>query len=192
MKKPKYFKLTLKALVDEEGDEFSCYDFNVKDEDDLEWPWMHGVKLKDPPTGALQLAVNLDDEDAGDFADFTVSPIPMVTQRFRNVLDAVGVTNVDYYPVTIDGADRFREFPTYFAANIVGKVAAADKSASQYTEAFGGPGATVFDELVLDPNFSTDLPIFILAENMSIVIVSEKVKAKAEALGVDTLRFIPL
>lgn len=192
MKKSKYFKLTLKALLDHEGNEFSYYDFDVKDEDDLEWPWMHGVKLKDPPTAPLKLAINFDDEDAGDCADFTVGPIPMVTQRFREALDAAGVTNIDYYPVTLEGAERFDAFPTYFAANIVGKVAAADKSASQYTEAFGGPGATLFEKLVLDPKLSTDLPIFVLAENMSIVIVSEKVKAKAEALGVDTLRFIPL
>jgi hypothetical protein len=192
MTTPKYFKLTLKALLDEDGNEFSYYDFDVKDEDDLEWPWMHGVKLKGPPTEALKLAVDLDNEDAGDFADFVLGPIPMVSQRFRDALDAAGANNVDYYPVAIEGADQFDEFPTYFAANIVGKIAAADKSASQYTEAFGGPGADLFDKLVLDPKLSTDLPIFILAENLSMVIVSEKVKTQAEALGVDTLRFIPL
>ena len=190
--KQKYYKLALKTPVDEEGQEFPYFHFDLKNDDDLEWPWMHGVKLKDPPTSPLVLAVDLDDEDAGDFADFVTGPIPLVTARFREAMEACGVSNIDYYPVTIIGADQFDEFPVYFAANIVGKIVAADKSASKYTEAFGGPGATLFDKFVLDPKLSTDLQIFVLAEHLSTVVVSERVKKGAEKAGVDTLNFIPL
>ncbi len=191
MKKMKFHKLTLKILLDPEGNEFGYYEISPTNDDDLEWPWMHGAALKNPPTAPLALKVDLEDDNAGEFADFIVGPIPLVTKRFRDVLDAVGVKNIDYYPVTIEGSDEFDAFPTYFAANIVGKIAAAAPTARS-TKAFGGPGANLFDELVLDPNLSTDLPIFILAENLSTVIVSDKLKKKAEAMGVDTLRFIDL
>ena len=190
--KPTYYKLALKTLVDAEGLEFPYYRFDISTEDDLEWPWMHGVALKNPPTAPLVLKVDLDDEDAGDFADFVVAPIPLVTDRFREALKASGVSNVEYYPVTMVGADQFDEFPVYCAANIVGKIAAADKAASRYTEAFSGPGATLFDKFVLDPKLNIDLQIFILAEHLSTIVVSERVKKNAESMGVDTLRFIPL
>jgi hypothetical protein len=187
--KRRFYKLTLKVLMDDDGNEMNYYDFHVKDDEDLEWPWGHGVVLKDPPSKPLQLAVDLDDESAGDFADYVSGPIPMVTERFRTVLDAAGC-NIEYFPVSIEGADRFDEFPTYFAANIVDKLAAADPKRSKFTEAFGGPGATLFDKLVLDPKLDTKLPLFILAENLSTLIVSEALKTKVEAAGVDTLHFI--
>lgn len=190
--KPTYYKLALKTLVDDEGLEFPYYRFDISNEDDLEWPWMHGVALKDPPTAPLVLEVDLDDEEAGDFADFVVAPIPLVTDRFREALKASGVSNIDYYPVTMVGAEQFDEFPVYYAANIVGKISAADKTASRYTEAFSGPGATLFDKFVLDPALHVDLQVFILAEHLSTVVVSERVKTCAEKMGVDTLRFIPL
>lgn len=185
----RFYKLALKVLMDEDGNEMSYYDFHVKDEDDLEWPWGHGVALEDPPSKPLELAVDLDDESAGGFADYVSGPIPMVTKQLREVLDAAGC-NIEYFPVSIEGADRFDEFPTYFAANIVDKLAAADPKRSKFTEAFGGPGATLFDKLVIDPKLDTKLPLFILAENLSTIIVSEVLQQQIEASGVDTLHFI--
>ena len=187
-----YYELSLQDLVDENDDALSYfYIENVRD-DDLEWPWLHGIKFSNPPSSPLALKVDLDDPDAGACADYVLGPIPLVTRGFRKVLDDCGVTNIDYYPVSIDGADRFGEFPEYLAINIVGKVAIADKRKSEYTEAFGHMGATRFDKFVFDPATVRGLKVFRMAERMAIVVVSEEIKVSSEKAGIPTLMFRPL
>jgi hypothetical protein len=187
-----YYKLQLVPLIDEDDVPFSYYGFTACQKEDLEWLWHGGIKFSSPPTESLNLKINLDEPDAGEFPDYVSSPIPLITERLKSVLDSCGISNVDYFPVNIINADKFDNFPKYFAFNIVGKIAAADRDKSKYFEAFGEMGATIFDSFVLNENAVKNLEFFRLAEQSFTILVSERVKIACEVAGIDTLRFIPI
>lgn len=187
-----YYELGLESFVDEEGNEMTYYRFDVVDDGDLEWPWNHGARFTDPPTSPIALRLELDDPSAGEFADYLTSPIPVVTERFRRVLEACGAGNVEYFDVTVEGAERFDAFPQYYAFNIVGKVSASDDARSEYLEVAKQPATRLFGKLAIVEDRVRGLDLFVLAENLSVVIVSERVKSACEAGGVDTLRFQPV
>ncbi len=187
-----FYKMQLQDLIDFNGNYFSYYSFDLTNENDLDFSWGHGIKFSNPPTSSLALKVDLDDEDAGAFADFILNPIPLVSERFKNTLEKCGVSNVDYYPVNIEGAEYFDSFPVYFAINIVGKVAVADAEKSKYTEAFGHMGANLFDKFVLNEKAVAGLDIFLLAEHLSTIVVSERIKLICEENGLSTLKFISI
>jgi len=186
-----FYILALQPLIDHTGKYFTYYRYSIVNKGDMEWPWLHGIAFSNPPSSPFRLKLE-DDDDAGEFSDFVVNPIPLVTERFRKVLENCGVSNVEYYPVVMDNAEGFEDFPNYFAINVIGKVAAADPSQSKYTEAFGHMGANLFDKFVLNPHAVAGLDFFILAEHLSSVVVSERVKTACESAGVDTLRFNPI
>ncbi|MGZ4960632.1 MAG: imm11 family protein [Methylomonas sp.] len=186
------FELELVDLIDEDGLAFSYYHFDSMDANNLEWPWLQGIKFGQPPTEPLRLSIDFSDPDAGEFADCISSPLPLMTSRFREVLNRCGVSNVDYYPVRIQGSERFDQFPEYYAFNIVGKVAIADQEHSTYKEAFGHMGANLYDKLAIDPKAAAGLDFFRMAEHLATIIVSERIKTESEKSGIDTLKFIPL
>lgn len=187
-----FFQLELLDLIDEEGLPFSYYHFDTIESNSLEWPWLQGIRFAHPPIEPLLLSIDFSDHDAGEFADCIASPLPLMTARFRDVLNRCGVTNVDYYPVRIEGRERFDTFPEYFAFNIVGKVAIADESQSKYIQAFGRMGANLYDSLTIDSKAATGLDFFRMAEHLATIIVSERVKIIAAQMGIDTLNYISL
>lgn len=187
-----FFELALVDLIDEEGLPFSYYHLEPIDSNNLEWPWLQGIKFGQPPSESLVLGIDFSDPDAGETADCIASPLPLMTARFRDVLNRCGVANVDYYPVQIQGCDRFDTFPEYFAFNIVGKIAIADESQSTYSRAFGRMGANLYEKLIIDPKAMAGLDFFRMAEHMATIIVSERIKIESEKSGIDTLKFMPL
>lgn len=187
-----FYTIGLETLVDEEGQYVTYYNFDLLDSGDAEWPWNHGNRFTDPPTAPLVLKVNREDPLAGEFADYVSGPIPMVTAQFRDVLDTCGVSNVDYYDVVIEGADAFDDFPIYYAMNVTGKIMAADDARSEYEDLLDHPGARLFAELVLRADRVKGIDLFLLAENLSTLIVSERVKTACEDAGIYTLHFMEL
>ncbi|MFI3220692.1 MAG: hypothetical protein QX189_16475 [Methylococcales bacterium] len=187
-----YYKLWLVPLIDEDEIPFSYYEFNACQEEDLEWAWHDGIKFSVVPEQSLKLKIDLDDPDAGEFADYIYGYIPLVSERFKSVLDVCGISNIDYYPVDIIGADKFEDIPKYYAFNVVGKIAAADRDKSDYFEAFGQMGATQFSRFVINESVVKNIDFFRLAEQSSTIIVSERIKLACEEAGIDTLYFIPL
>ncbi|MDE1949438.1 MAG: hypothetical protein KGL43_13875 [Burkholderiales bacterium] len=187
-----YYVLEQQPLVDEDGHEYGYYAVGPRDDEYTEWPWLEGVRFDPPPAEPLQLRVEADDEDAGDFADYVFGPIPLVTARLREVLTRCAVANLEYYAVQVEGAQDFDDFPAYFAVNVVGKAALADPARSRGLEAFGGKGATLFDVFVPAPGAAQGAELLRMAESMAEVVVSERVRAACEEAGIDTLRFVPL
>ena len=187
-----FYKIQLVPLIDEDDLPFNYYNLKPCNNDDMERPWEQGVRFRSPPTEKLSLEIDLDDPDAGAFSDYIYGPIPLVTERLKLVLDSCGISNIDYYLVEVAGADKFDSFPKYYALNVIGKVAAADPGKSEYSEAFGQMGATLFSKFVLNNDAVRNLDLFRLAEQSFNIVVSEKIKLACQQAGIDTLRFIPL
>jgi hypothetical protein len=100
-----------------------------------------------------------------------------------------GVDNIDTYPaVLVDNANE-REF-RYFAVNILGLVAAADLSKSQWSNFDSAARLdTHFESLAVDPAKARGHLMFRLAEDTGTIIVHAKVKQALESAGIPMLRF---
>ena len=117
-----HYVLVLDELVDEDDEPYGYYGIDPIDEGALGWPWLHGERFDGEPNVPVEFRVDLDDEYAGGFSDFVDGSIPLVSKKLRNVLESCGVSNIDYYPVKVAGAEEFDEFLEYFAENVVGLV----------------------------------------------------------------------
>jgi len=75
---------------------------------------------------------------------------------------------------------------TYLAFNVVGAIAAADMGLSKY-QTGGGPAmyAVDFESVVLDEERIKGVPLFRLAQNLTAIVIHDRVKERLEraALG---------
>ena len=71
---------------------------------------------------------------AGRFPDFAISDMgcPVVSEQLKNLLDANGVDNIDYFPATIIEKKGQAPQAGYYAANIIGLVDCIDKENSEF------------------------------------------------------------
>jgi len=108
-------------------------------------------------------------------------PVPVMHVSVYQCLVECGVDNVQTYKAILRDLEKGVEYKDYLAFNVVGKIAAADMSASTM---MGTSDSTIidadFDSLHIDESKCQDALIFRLAENVSAIIVDEKIKKKIE------------
>lgn len=156
-------------------------DFMAKGYRDTPHTWFMGEKFSDPvPFMELKLRHNHPEDTS--MSDFLA---PYMNQCgcyfFRDDLiaafEALGINNLDKYPVSITDPDNGIVYTNYKAVNIIGAVSAADMNKSRYELKDSIPLVNVaFDELVLKENEIQDLLIFRLAESLTTILVHESVR----------------
>lgn len=181
-----------RRIVDEDGEDFEIHHFTLEDDAVIDLPWLRGIRFKHPPPQPIVLSLEDKDLEEGAFVDYLTTPIPLVSRRLKDAFERAGVSNVEYFDVVVEGAERFDDFPGYVAINIVGKVDVADKGKSQSTQTFGVPGANQFDTFVPRADLESELQVFRMAEHVSTIVVSDRIKVLSAELGVETLEFVPL
>jgi hypothetical protein len=120
-------------------------------------------------------------------------PIPLMSRRLVAALRAAGVDNLQTFETTLVTLEGKNPPPKdhYLAVNIVGLVEAADLGKSEINpDVPERMIATDFDSLAVDTSKAKDLAMFRLAENVSAVLVHERVKNHVEAAGITTLRWM--
>lgn len=92
------------------------------DDSVLALPWLDGVAFR-APLRPIQLTVHpCPGLDASGFPDFIDAPIPLLSARVRDVFDASGVLNVQYFSTTVTNPEVLGHAPPeYFAFNVIGK-----------------------------------------------------------------------
>ncbi|MDL1888838.1 hypothetical protein FBQ96_04515 [Nitrospirales bacterium NOB] len=107
--------------------------------------------------------------------------IPVVREDVIEVIRQAGVDNIQYFDAVLRDPSTGKEYRNYKAYNIVGLVACADMQAS---ELMGTSDSTMgdadFHSLVIDETKTEGLLLFRLAENVSAIIVYEKIKQSIE------------
>jgi uncharacterized protein DUF1629 len=167
--------------------------------------WEEGVLFSEhdkregfhPPTKVIGLETQPEDEEeeqAFVYPELTWIPIPLMSRRLVLALQAAGVDNLQTYEtrlVTVEGKNPpHRNY--YLAVNIVGLVEAADFAKSEVNPAVKERMISMdFYSLAIDEAKAKDLSMFRLAENISAVLVHERVKEQVEAAGITTLTWIP-
>jgi hypothetical protein len=146
------------------------------------------------PTIAIQLPLRfeLNPDVNGEMPWFFNAGGPLFHNRIVEALRVAGVDNIDVYDVLlIDPADG-SEWTEYKAVNIVGLVAAADLSMSEFDPNDSDRLITTkFEKLVLNSAKAKGFLIFRLAEKVTAIIVHEKVKKAIEERRIGPLGFIP-
>jgi hypothetical protein len=144
-----------------------------------------------PPQGTIELVTEEDSTGVPHvYAELYWDPLPIFSRRLVAALEAAGVDNLQTYDTTLVSVEGKNPPPPnhYRAVNVVGRVAAADLEKSEINpDVDDREVSTDFYSLSVDETKAKDLLMFRLVENISVVLVHERVKAQVEAAGITTL-----
>jgi len=184
-----YFKLSYDYPMDDDGGYYMP-------KDGIDFPgiesWSLGRPFDTPPPDPIRI-------ELVPVTDFTGEPAPMfdrymclMGEAMVGALRRCGVDNIDTYPAILVDSVNHREFE-YLAINILGLIAAADLSKSQWSNFDGAARIdTHFDALAVDPDKARGQLMFRLAEDTGTIVVHAKVKQALESAGIAMLRFTPV
>ncbi|HWV15067.1 MAG TPA: DUF1629 domain-containing protein [Cellvibrio sp.] len=129
------------------------------------------------------LICELDDEDStGVFPTFFMSPSLIGTRQFYRDLVEIGIDNIEMHPVIIKDEENGKTIEDYLLLNIIGRVSCAvmDQSDTERLNdaaAEGDPcdSMNFINELVIDAARVGSRDLFLLHEDTSYILVSERV-----------------
>jgi hypothetical protein len=120
----------------------------------------------------------------------TPSNAPLMRQDLLDALAAAGVDNLQLFDAVLQDPQAAREHRDFKAVNVVGVASAADMEKSVM---LGTSDSTMidadFDQLVFDEKRPGGLFLFRLAENVSAIVVHEKVKHMIEERNIPGMTF---
>jgi hypothetical protein len=153
-----------------------------------DWPdipgvesWMSGTPFSAPISTPIQLYWDPNDEE-GPAQPLYKPGIPMMAREVLSTLRSAGVDNIDAYDVEMRSHASAEIDRSYVAFNLIGLVAAADRSKSKIV-ADGGPPliAVGFDAVSIDTRSTLGQLMFRLAENVTAIVVHDRIKNALEA-----------
>ena len=113
----------------------------------------------------------------------------LMSDRLVAALQEAGVDNLQVYRALIRAPESRRTWSNYAVVNVVGAVQCADLTRSEYV-AHGPPIIDVdFDSLVIDEEKAGGQLMFRLAEDLTAILVHDRVKDHLLARGFDMLTF---
>ena len=145
-----------------------------------------------PPLKVINIETEEEDDEDEDwvYPALTWVPIPLMKRSLVTALRAAGVENLQTYPTRLTNPQGNPPAPEdlYLAVNIVGKVSAADLKASEVSPGNKDEIISVdFDSLAVDAGKAHDMGMFRLAENISAVLVHQRIREAIEAAGIEDL-----
>ena len=165
--------------------------YNLQRIDQFSKSWMTGDRFGEGNEPPSPLRLRVDPEIPGDLLlEYYEAPVPLMSKRLVDALQQSGVDNLDVYPAEIIDESSGDVIDSYFAVNIIGTVSAADPEQSVTDPEVEGIISAAFDSLVIDEEAAGGQLIFRLAEDVSAVLVSERVVDAIEPMGFETLEFV--
>jgi hypothetical protein len=178
--------------------------FHLEVDDDASTPlWARGSLLSPDhhsdfsraPPEPIEVQTIIDPTDRNRiYPELTWHPIPLFSRRLVRVLRGAGVSNLQIFETRLSQplGEPAPAADHYLAVNVIGCIAAADmKRSSLNPDVSERMISADFNALVIDDAKAGGQLMFRLAENVSAVLVHERVKAAVEAAGIDTLTWIP-
>jgi hypothetical protein len=127
-----------------------------------------------PPSEPIRLTIKKGREDAP-LPTFLREPVPLMNNRLLSVLRSAGVDNFDVYRAELHYEDGALASDAYYVFNLIGLVQAADLDKPAFA---------------VDPRAARGLLMFRLAENVSTILVHEKIKRAIEAAHLPLIRVL--
>jgi hypothetical protein len=144
-----------------------------------------------PPSKIIELRTKIDSKVRERvYSELTWDPLPLMSRRLVAAFKDAGINNLQTFETRLINPQGDPPVPDnqYLAVNIVGLVAAANLLESETNPAVEDKVLSMdFQSLVIDPLKARNLPMFRLAENISAVLVHERIKNFVQSKGIDTL-----
>lgn len=145
--------------------------------------------FRQPPPLPIQVQIK-EGRENDPMPHYIHEPIPIMSHNLYNTIRLVGVDNLDVYKVEIRYQDGSLASDQYYAFNLIGKIAAADLANSTYdSDQPDNMIAMSFDSLKVDPEKTRETLMFRLAENITVVLVHEKIKLAVEEANIPYVCF---
>lgn len=152
--------------------------------------WGRGTVATQHPNAPVEIRAVPHEGYTGFPDEFSDSNVPIMSARLKAAIEAAGVDNIKFLPVTLRNSETGQVYE-YFAFNLVGLVAAADLASSNITSHDGDfIGDSQIYDLIIDESKCHGLLMFRLKEKFSAVLVHKRVKESIEQRGIDTLKFV--
>ncbi len=159
------------------------------DPDDLgTMSWWLGRKITTsiPEPLVYTLAVRIDPETGKPMrgnpkAMYDSKDPPVMREDLKAALWDAGVDNIDFYKAVVKDPLDGKELTNYWAFNVLGLISCADMRKSKLMGTSQSQLLDVdFDSLVIDETATMGFSFFRMAENISAIIVSDRVKETIE------------
>lgn len=161
---------------------------DYRDDDPLR-SWTRGKRFRTEPSTPLNATLRMRKDSK--LIEMWKVPLPIMSTRLYKTLLTAGVDNLDVFPVELSDPKSGTVYKDYLAFNIIGVIAAADLSKSQYHAWDSSKIALDFSSLSIDEPKTRTALIFRLAEATNGIVIHESIKKAIETAGIDTLTFIP-
>ncbi len=150
--------------------------------------WMLARRFAVPIDGSVVASARFKDD--GELQDLIQVPIPLMRRSLFEVVAAAGVSNLDVYPAVVTDLRTGRIHDDFVAFNVIGAISAADLARCTFDAPDGPKVGVDFASLAIDESALHGEQCFRLAENVSALLVSDKVRTACLAAGFGRLRFI--
>lgn len=133
-----------------------------------------------------------DDASQGRLTDNQLAPGTtglVFSTRLRALLAAAGVSNIDYYPVTIEDPITGTQSDDHQLANVIGRVDCIDLARSDVQRDPRLGGIEAIDALALDVTRLGPLRMVRAAEHAQVIVVHEAVRNACVAAGITGVAF---
>lgn len=129
------------------------------------------------------MVCELDDEDAtGVLPTFFMSPALIATRQFYQDLLSIGIDNIEAHPVVIKDEPNNRTIDDYLVLNIIGRISCAVMAQSDCESINESADVedpcesmTMINDLVIDASKVGCHDLFLVHEDTSLILVSERV-----------------
>lgn len=156
---------------------------------DFKGNWRDGALITTPVPQPLVYLLN-DKYDGQPKPMYYEESIPVMRDDVAQLLLDAGVDNIQFFDAVLKDQKAGRDYPNYKAYNIVGLVSCADMAASTMMGTSSSTmGDADFEGLVLDESRTRGALLFRLAENVSAIVVHERIKAAVENSGIKGFLF---
>jgi uncharacterized protein DUF1629 len=144
-----------------------------------------------PPETVIEIVARIDSKASERiYPELSWNPLPLMSRRLVAAFQSAGVTNLQTYETRLANIPEGNPTPEdyYLAVNVIGLVAAADLAKSETDSELPERMISMdFHSLAVDPMKARDALMFRLAENISAVLVHERIKKFVESKGITTL-----
>ena len=151
--------------------------------------WMSGSRISQPIAEPIHLY--LDPQHPGVLLPMYYKGVLVFSDEMVSAILAAGVDNLELFAATLHDPFASCELAGYKVVNIVGVIASADMSKSRHTSYGTSLYDVDFDSLEIDETKASGALMFRLAENVTGIVVHERVKRSLLDAGVPHLDFTP-
>ncbi|TVZ37554.1 hypothetical protein P886_1895 [Alteromonadaceae bacterium 2753L.S.0a.02] len=131
---------------------------------------------------------------AGRLPDYAVSDLgcPVVSEKFKNLLEGLGIKNIQYFPASLAENTGAAPKPGFYAANIIGLVDIInlDESEADVMERRGKISVFSIDELVLNEVPPSAGEIFRARYFSRLLLAGDKLVDCVASQGIAGVRFV--